>query len=254
MINNDISFKSRQQVVRDAKWVAQKAHSYFPHISASMIDCKLNSDPYLEYKYRGLVASAGARQKVARMLYMADERKPFKSYCNIIDRMIDMQFGNCFETAAFAEVIAKMNGAKNVHSASLFFGPISLDHRVVFMTDKPVAKENIFRNKDALVIDPWLGIADFAGNFADTIKHSYNKIFNLMPDEKFYLWGKDRNSLTTDDFKKLRNQRKSKHEIIFKILGKEANFSAAELEKFRSRYPELVYEGRNGRKLFEILG
>ena len=75
-----------------------------------------------------------------------------------------------------------------------------------------------------------------------------------MPDEKFYLWGKDRNSLTTDDFKKLRNQRKSKHEIIFKILGKEANFSAAELEKFRSRYPELVYEGRNGRKLFEISG
>ena len=254
MINNDVSFKSRQQVIRDAKWVAQKAHSYFPHISASMIDCKLMRDPCLEYKFRGLAASAGAQQKVARMLYMADESRPFKSYCNIIDRMSEMQFGNCFETAAFAEVIAKMNGAKNVHSASLFFGPINLDHRVVFMTDKPVAKENIFRNKDALVIDPWLGIADFVGNFIDTIKHSYSKIFNLMPDEAFYIWGKDRNSLTTDDFKKLRNQRKSKHEIIFKILGKEANFSAAELEKFRSRYPELVYEGRNGRKLFEISG
>ncbi len=253
MVSQNITFKSRAQVVRDAQWVAQKAHSHFPHVSMSLTACFWDNNPVKAYKFRGLERRNDVNIGRARAQYPFYGRDSFEAFTNIINRMKNSRVGNCFEGALLGELVAKMNGAKNVYTGSLFFDEIKLDHRVAFVTDKPVKMgDNVFKGKEAVIIDPWLGIADYAGNIFDKFKHDYNNIFRLMPDEKFYIWGLDRAKVTVDDFKAGRLEKKPKHKM--KLVVSEnvtKKLSEADLQTFRSLYPELLFQGKNGRNLFE---
>lgn len=71
--------------------------------------------------------------------------------------------------------------------------------------------------KKSIVIDPWLGIADFASNVCSSYKNIFNnKFYNLKPYS----------------------------EIKFKKIDR-INFSDEELQLLRRKHPELCYPKTN---------
>lgn len=121
--------------------------------------------------------------------------------------------GNCAEEAKLAELIGKISGIKNIYSGSIFAGKGFAKHDVAFITDKEI-KENKkyqFKNKEALIIDPWLGITEFAGNYFKTIKTNFSKLLDIRGNSKPYIKADFSSKLTKA---KIRNFRKKYSELI----------------------------------------
>ena len=172
-----ITFTSRHQEIRKADLITRKAHSIYPHISESRIAAIIAQDKVKEL-FWGQMSMEYALKFAGERLKMEEDEKNL--YQHIIDAM-KKGLGNCAEEAKLAELIGKISGIKNIYSGSIFAGKGFAKHDVAFITDKEI-KENKkyqFKNKEALIIDPWLGITDFAGNYFKMIKTTFAKLLEI---------------------------------------------------------------------------
>ena len=97
------------------------------------------------------------------------------------------KLGNCYESAIGAKIILKLNGISNSEVISLKDIEGKSVHTVcVFNTDG--SKFKGFTNK-SIIIDPWIGKADFAQNIIQTYRNEYSNYFAFkdkgMPDIEF---------------------------------------------------------------------
>lgn len=125
-----------------------------------------------------------------------------------------LKLGNSAEEVELASIIGRINGQNNIYSASID----GLDHGVCFITGKAVkeGKSQVLKDKDAIVIDPQLGITDYAGNYFVKLKEflgrykirrrniSVTPHKNQLKDEKVieYL-KKEYPELVINDYKKV---------------------------------------------------
>ena len=73
------------------------------------------------------------------------------------------KMGNCEEVAIIAEIILKLNGIKN--GATLFLkNENNLTEHVVCAFNRDGSPISKLSNNNTIIIDPWVGKADFAGN------------------------------------------------------------------------------------------
>ena len=56
--------------------------------------------------------------------------------------------GNCYEEAKLAELIAKINGQKNIYSAKLYAGKGLPKHELAFITDEKVCADKFYKFKN----------------------------------------------------------------------------------------------------------
>ena len=97
------------------------------------------------------------------------------------------KMGNCYESAMGAKIILRLNGISNSEVISLKNVKGQSVHTVcVFNTDG--SKFKGFTNK-SIIIDPWIGKADFAQNIMQTYRNEYSNYFAFkakgMPDIEF---------------------------------------------------------------------
>ena len=127
--------------------------------------------------------------------------------------MLKEKLGNCTENAVIAELICKLNGLKNTTCAIV--NKINtkqenpkiehLDHFVcVLNTDN--SKFNGKINKKTIIIDPWLGKADFANNMEQFFRNECANFFELTEDDKFYYQTRELVNLSEDELIDFRNE------------------------------------------------
>lgn len=92
------------------------------------------------------------------------------------------KMGNCQENAVMAELVMKLNGFKNA-SSCLFYEPTDSINKIksyhaacIFNLDDSRVEQLI--NNKTIIIDPWLGKADFANNM---LKYYANECKDILP-------------------------------------------------------------------------
>ena len=184
-INNMITFEGRQKVLKSAELLERNARNIYPHISTSKIKAHLNPNepkPDFYQKYSDKI-------RLSRQMI----RESQDLYSSVIFSLQELKIGNCTEEAIFAELLGKINGQNNIYSGCIYIDNKNnhkklIDHSVAFITDKKIQQgaEYSFKNKDAIIIDPWLCITDFAGSYFNKIKSIFRDKFKNIPNnDKF---------------------------------------------------------------------
>ena len=179
-----ITFESRQKVIRNADLITRKAHSLYPHVSESRIVSMIGEDKVKDLFWGNMSLRYALKFAAQRYKMETDEKNLYR---HIVETMLD-GLGNCAEEAKLAELIARINGQKNVYSGKIFAGKGFAKHEVAFITDKEIKpdKKYHFKNKDALIIDPWLGVTDFAGRYFKSLTKQYAKVLQIRGNENLH--------------------------------------------------------------------
>lgn len=136
---------------------------------------------------------------------------------NVIDMMCNHKIGNCDETATLAEFIMKLNGMTNtkcgiIYNKSKPINNAGLHSVCLFNIDNsPI--EKIINNK-TIIIDAWLGKADFANNMMKYYQNTCKDLLSLPQPKSITIDGLlPRVTLSNDVFEYYKNKFP---ELIFK--------------------------------------
>ena len=177
-----ITFTSRNQNIRNADLITRKAHSVYPHISESKITSMIGKDQVKELFFGRMSLEYALKFAAERLKIDMDEKNTYKYILEALKKGL----GNCYEEAKLAELIAKINGQKNVYSGKIYAGKGLAKHEVAFITDKKMKPDMFYRfkNKEAIILDPWLGITDYAGNYFTRIRKNFGRILGIRSYSK----------------------------------------------------------------------
>lgn len=204
-----ITFTSRHNEIRKADLITRKAHTIYPHISESRVSAIISQDKVKELFWGQMSMEYALRFAGERLKMECNE----KNLYTLVIETLKNGLGNCAEEAKLAELIGKINGIKNIYSGSIFAGKGFAKHDVAFITNEEIKpnKKYKFKNKEALIIDPWLGITDFAGNYFKIIKTNFAKLLEIRGNSKPYIKPDFTSKLTEE---KVKNYRKMYPELI----------------------------------------
>ena len=194
----------------------------------------------MEYRY--LLRHCAERYKME----MADDNL----YSVIVNSLKEAKIGNCYEEAKLAELIGKINGVKNIYSGKIFFNSDRfpqtnkpLNHEISFITDKTISQDKnyFFKNKDAIILDPWLGITDFAGEYFAKLKHYFCQLFPALPkapdcDELYR-----RSYGNSQRYKQLYKQSKIQTDFMIRP-DFECRLTNDNIAQLKKDYPELIID------------
>lgn len=177
-----ITFTGRKNNIRNADIITRKAHSQYPHISESRINAAISQDKVKDLFWGQMSLEYALKFASERLNIELDEKNAHKHVIESLKKGL----GNCYEESKLAELIAKVNGQKNIYSGKIFAGKGLAKHEVAFITDKKIEPDKLykFKNKEAIILDPWLGITDFAGNYFKKIRTDFSKILGIRPNSK----------------------------------------------------------------------
>ncbi len=206
-----ITFSGRQQAIRNADIITRKAHSEYPHISESKIIFLIGDDKVKDLFFGQMSLDYALKFAAERLKIDIDEKNTYKYILEALKKGL----GNCFEEAKLAELIARINGQKNVYSGKIYAGKGFAKHEVAFITDKIIKPDKLYRfkNKEALILDPWLGITDYAGNYFKKIRTDFGKILNIRSNSKPKLQADFSCKIST---RKIAEYKKNNPELIIK--------------------------------------
>ena len=243
-----ISFQSRNSAIRQADKITRSVNSIYPHISESKSRININHYQAIKYPhpvcYRfGNLANRNSA-KLDNLRYRSGEGVDI--FRNIIDMLKNKQIGNCYEKSILAQIIGKINGIKNIYPSKIYFNrnssgyKMQLDHVVAIITDKPFEQgaKYSFKNKDAIVIDPWLGITEYVGDYLRRIKTNFIDLFPSIPDSKYSLKILAQSSKNIEQFNKGRKEL-FKPDFLF-AQHHEDIFPGEYTNTLKKEYPELI--------------
>ena len=179
-----ITFQGNKEILKSAHILESRTRNTYPHISTSKIRRHIGYETEDHVFFIKMKKAYAARRKI---MYESGDY-----YTSVIDSLLHGRIGNCAEDALFAELLGKLNGQKNIYSGNLglYNGDKRtgyLNHTIAFITDEPVksGKDFLCKNKEAVIIDPWLGITDFAGNYFNKLRTNFRKVFMYEKDKRF---------------------------------------------------------------------
>ena len=179
---NTPSFHSRSASIREADTICRMVKTHFPSISPSKVQSRakiLNDKKFVEY---GEFLMNELREKV---------RKPFQYYATkattfffepFAKNIKENRMANCGELARLASLICAVNGIHsqvvnvlNINKSGGIMG--QCDHAVLAIPPKGerVKCAEFSKLKGTIIIDPWLGEADYAENMQVKYRNMYYK-------------------------------------------------------------------------------
>ena len=218
-----ITFKSRNQILKNADSITRKAHSQYPHVSSSRIEYKLAADKVKDFFWGDMLFKMELKTAGERLKIEDDEKNLYRI---IAESLKNSARGNCYEEAKTAELVGLINKVNNIYSGKIFINrKTMLNHEVAFITNKKLADKKLysFKNKDAVILDPWLGITEFAQTYFARLTTEFKHIFSALDKKKkfnFYI----------------------QPDLEYRI-------TPYKLKKMKAEYPELLIEGLKKIKL-----
>jgi len=147
--------------------IQRKAKQAYQHLSPYILQNKYGSTPYIEKLVKSLT-------EFRHNLEVSEN--PLKM---LIEHLKNgKKIGNSGEETILATVIGRINGQKNIYTGTID----GLDHAISFITRGRVenGQKIILNDKNTIIIDPQLGITDYANNY-------FQKLCNIiggMPKKK----------------------------------------------------------------------
>ena len=247
-----ISFTGRNHILQNADRITRKVNSVYPHISESkqkdyiskIIEfCDFDSD--ISKKMMNLSLKNAVKLDALRFR-MTSGIELFKS---IIYALKDKHIGNCYESARLAEIIAKINGQDNVYSMKTYVArnrsgmEIKLEHVVSVITNQQIeaGKKYVFKDKDAVIIDPWFGITEFASKYVEKLKNDFMHHFMYMPNNDFVSGMISKQAKTPQEYKLLKKDKFFNPPIRF-LLHEDDVLTKEQAKELRNDYPELILD------------
>lgn len=151
--NYQIGFGMRQSL-KSPEVIQRKAKQTYQHLSPYILQRKYGSQT------KGTFIET-LQKSLAEFRYNLETRENPKA---LIEHLKNgPKTGNGGEEAMLATVIGQMNGQKNIYTGNVN----GLDHAISFITNSNVKndQEMVLRGKNAIIIDPQLGITDYANNY-----------------------------------------------------------------------------------------
>lgn len=114
-------------------------------------------------------------------------------YTTLVNAIKQHRIGNCGDMSKLCTLIANINNipAKKAEMFTTRNGVLgtAVDHaiQIVPINGQKVEWAPLSKMKNLLIIDPWLGFADFAPKYEQKIKTGYDKFFGLTEDTSLYL-------------------------------------------------------------------
>lgn len=203
------SFTSRCPEIRDAQWVCQKVKS-FTHISSTKTAIPVTDlaykhpalyDKFSKFPYPDLFKKPEEhkivrifewqKKLVKKMNRARDDwgvlrKGDLKTVGAILGQFKYNRLGNCGEDAFLSAAILRLNGVENAYTTSIKIDKYLQDHAVCAFnrSGKPYSGKI---ERDTIIIDPWIGVADFATNVFQKYKDSFSKYFvGLNQDSKIF--------------------------------------------------------------------
>ena len=245
-----INFKGRCISVQNADRITRTANSIYPHISESRTALaaerqleflsydSLSSRKFQDLKFKNLVKLKAMRMK---------ELFGMDLFRQVIHMLKEQKIGNCYELSRLAEFIAKINGQNNVYPMKIVMprnsrgGDIPVGHVVSVITDKQIKPQQkyVFKNKEAIILDPWLGITDFVSRYSEKLKNDFKHNFQFIPDNDINIRYITKIAKNLKQYKDLKKERCYNPDIKF-VLHEEDIVSKEQAKELRTEYPELV--------------
>ena len=186
MSMQNINFTSRSAEIKKADKICRKINNTYPAYSPSKIMLKsiFKKDHDL-YKYASSLQEI-IDAKIRRPLHSLRELDlKYLYFKTLTDKTKEYKLANCNEFMNLANLACAVNGMKSVPIKFLAIDENDIikkdiDHIVlaVPLNGKKVEFDRLTRQKDVIIIDPWLGIADYAQNIENRYK-DFSDIFKL---------------------------------------------------------------------------
>ena len=230
-INQNPSFTSRSPKIRDAQWVCQKVRS-FTHVSTThfapnvqeladknmiLYNRLTNKKPFEHFfaktpeELKLIKIFTWHKRLVDRITKARDEWRiassdDYRRVGNILNQFKYEGLGNCGEDAYLATAILKLNGVDNACVAKMKVDRHWIDHVIcVFNRDGSAFDGKSLKN--TIIVDPWVGDADFAQNMFLKYKGQYKKfMYGIKPDSKIKLSKSDYVFFTDKELKVLQEK------------------------------------------------
>ena len=160
--NNQPAFGMKQSL-KSAEIIQRRAKNTYQHFSPYLFEQRLNDESSKNLRII-LKKIKNSLMEFRDNIYKS--QNPQKLL--IEDLKNGQKLANGGEEVELAAIIGKMNGQKNIYTGRID----GLDHAVTFITNKIVknGQKQTLANKDAIIIDPQLGITDYAGNYFMKLK------------------------------------------------------------------------------------
>lgn len=199
--NKNITFTARSPKIKDAQWIARKVRS-IPHVSTTRIDApmwdlkeqnivlydrfmnKRSFEHFVvknDYEAKIIKLFMWQRKLIRRLQNLREEwgigrKDDYRRVSNVLGQFKYGKIGNCGEDSFLSAAIAKINGINNVYTAKLKVDDSEIDHVVcIFNSDGSRFDGHV--KKDTIIVDSWIGEADFAKNMFVKYKNLCKKFF-----------------------------------------------------------------------------
>ena len=244
-----ITFQSKNSAIRQADRITRRVNSVYPHISES------KARKAVGYHLQYTVSDMKTGYKLSNlMLKNSNKIDNLRCRCgmgidlfeNIIDMLKNKKIGNCYEKSMLCQIIGKINGIKNIYPAKIYCtrnssgATVQLDHVVAVITDIPLGacRKYSYKNKDAVILDPWLGITEFAGDYFAKLRTNFAKLFTGIDDNDFKMSFLAKTSENLAEFNKKRKQ--SFKPDFYLQLHEDELLTDRDAQILKEKYPELI--------------
>lgn len=189
-VNNAQNFTARAPQIRDAEKFCRLVNSEFPVISSTKY-AKFNNAKN-EKRFADCIVELHAKDSefVRKPLDKARNAHGFKeAIITLIEKVKQHKIANCADFSKLCAAICNINGVEVlqpelhlVNKNGDLTGKI-VDHAVLMIKPKKLKFFEKMKNlRNVIIIDPWLGVADFAPNIEQKFKCEFSKFFKIPDD------------------------------------------------------------------------
>lgn len=199
------SFSGRAKIVKDADLICRNINSVFPHTTPSF--SWLNFD--MPTSYIGVFERYS--KKLASLREATENTDTaFDYYDQTIKLLKQYKCANCNELADIAYIVCKNKNFDNVRQVGLY-GFDRINSKFVDYDHVAVAFDH---NGKSVILDPWLGLADFLQNCKTKYFCRFNKFLNNFNENFDLVFGQEFEvKIHKDDLKDLFIQHKELNDI-----------------------------------------
>ena len=185
---NNINFSSRSADFKKADKICRLVNNNYPASSPSKIMLKsIYKKDYDLYKYANTLQEKVNNDIRTPLQSLKDLGLKYLYFKKLTSKTKELHLANCDEFMNLANLVCAVNKIKAVPVKFLAVDKNDvikkdIDHVVLAipLKNKEVAFDRLSRQKDVIIIDPWLGIADYAQNIENRYRENSN-VFKL-PD------------------------------------------------------------------------
>ena len=190
----DMGMMSRIQIKKEAEKACRIINSEFPAISSTKISEFDNTRNNPKFKLFTQEIQKRITDKVREpMDPYRGEGHEVELFKILVEKVKEFRVANCGDFSKLCKLICNINNIPTrkaellVSKEGRFRGKIDHAIQILPLNGQKTGFEPLSKLKDVLIIDPWLGFAEFAPKAEEMFQKEYSRFFGLEDGSKIHL-------------------------------------------------------------------